>query len=70
MKNNLENEVIVKDGVLAWFIDEETMAKKYEVGRETIRAWNRLGWINGFEINGTLYFENDSVDIDNTLSKG
>ena len=70
LQHNLENEVVIKDGVFSWFIDEDTMAKKYEVGKETIRAWNKLGWINGFEINGTLYFADDSIDLSNTPNKG
>ncbi len=70
LQHDLENEVVIKDGVFVWFIDENTIAKKYGVGKETVRAWNKLGFLNGFEINGTLYFTDDSINLNSTLNKG
>lgn len=70
LQHDLENEVVIKDGVFVWFIDEDTIAEKYGVGKETVRAWNKLGFLNGFEINGTLYFTDDTLRRPNSKNKG
>lgn len=50
--NDLEDEVIDKDGKLLGFITVEEMAIKRGVGVETVTAWIKLGQINGITIGG------------------
>ena len=39
LQNNLENEVVIKDGVFVWLMNEEEAAAKFGVGVATIKAW-------------------------------
>ena len=62
LKHNLENEVILKNGVLVGFIDEDQLAVKFGVGVWTIRAWSDLGSLDGIRIGEKLYFVDDVHD--------
>lgn len=56
LQNDLENEVVIKDGVFVWLMDEEEAAVKFDVGVATIRAWYAFGMLNGTKIGDRLYF--------------
>lgn len=59
MQNNLEDEVVLKDGFFVGFMDENEAAVKLGVGVETIKAWYSLNWLNGFKVGEKLYFRKD-----------
>lgn len=56
LQNNLENEIVVRDGVFIWLMDENEAAVKFGVGLATIRAWYACGMLNGTKIGERLYF--------------
>ena len=56
LENNLENEVVIKDGIFVWLMDENEAATKFNVGVSTIRAWYICGTISGTKIGDHLYF--------------
>lgn len=56
LKNDLENEQIIKKGSFIGIIDEIQLAAKLGVGTATITAWYKMGMIDGLQIGDTLYF--------------
>lgn len=55
LQNNLEDTDV--DSIMSSvFIDEEKVAKKFNVGVATVRTWYALGIIRGFEDQNKLYF--------------
>lgn len=56
LQNNLEDEVVLKDGFFVGFMDETEAAAKFGVGVWTIRAWYALGEIDGIASGEKLYF--------------
>lgn len=56
LQNNLENEVVIKDGIFVWLMDEREAAARFNVGVETVRAWYICGSISGTKIGDHLYF--------------
>ena len=56
LQNDLENEVVIKDGVFVWLMSEDEAAAKFDVGIATIRAWYVCGMISGTKIGDSLYF--------------
>lgn len=62
LKNNLENEVVLKDGIFIGFMTEKEAAVKFEVGVETIRVWYTLGVLDGVEFGDAVYFLKDVED--------
>ena len=56
LQNNLENEVVIKDGLFVWLMDENEAAVKFEVGVATIKAWYMCGFLSGTKIGEHLYF--------------
>lgn len=67
LQNNLEDTVVLKDGVFVGFMTEEEAAVKFGVGIETIRAWYTCKWIKGTKIGDSLYFLKDVADPRNTI---
>lgn len=58
--NDLEDEVIDKDGRLVGFLTIEDFAIKKKVGIATIKGWIKLGRLKNISIGGiTLIPEND-----------
>lgn len=55
LKNNLENEEIIKDGRLLGFVTIEEAAEELEVGVATIRAWIKMGDLRAIEVDGKTY---------------
>lgn len=62
LENNLEDEVIFKNGTVSGFMTSQELASKFYVGIETINIWVRLGWIDGINIGGTIYFLKNTED--------
>lgn len=56
LQNNLENEVIFKDGAPVGFMTEEEVAVKYNVGITTARMWYECGIFDGIKIGKNIYF--------------
>jgi hypothetical protein len=56
LENKLENELVVKDGIFIWLMDEEEAAVKFGVGVSTIKTWYTLKKLDGFKIKDRLYF--------------
>lgn len=46
LQNNLENEVVLKDGQLICFLTDEEVAIKFNVGLSTIKIWRKYGYNN------------------------
>lgn len=59
MQNNLEDEVVLKDGFFVGFMNEEEAAVKLGVGVETVKAWYSLKWLDGIQVGEKLYFRKD-----------
>lgn len=62
LQNDLENEVVIKDGIFVWLMDEEEAAVKFDVGVATIRAWYMCGMLSGTKIGNRLYFFRNVTD--------
>lgn len=62
MKNGLEDEEVIKNGVFVGLIGEDEVATRFGVGVNTIKAWHALGRIEGHRINGYLRFRKDVTD--------
>lgn len=62
LQNNLENEVVLDNGVFVGFMDEKEAAARFGVGVETIRAWHSLSMLNGFRDGEKLYFLKNTPD--------
>lgn len=69
LQNNLENEVVVKDGIFVWLMNEEEAAVKFGVGISTIKAWHACGMLSGTKINDHLYFLRNASDPRKTDDK-
>ena len=62
LQNNLEDTVVLKDGVFIGFMTEEEAAVKFGVGIATIRAWYYCKELTGTQIGDSLYFLKDVAD--------
>ena len=62
LQNNLENVVVIKDGVFIGFMTEEEVAVKFGVGIATVHAWYNSKMIYGTKIGDYLYFPKDVAD--------
>jgi hypothetical protein len=56
LQNDLENEIIVKDGIFIGFMNEEEAAIKFGVGVATIKAWYACKMLTGTNIGNRVYF--------------
>lgn len=62
LQNNLENEVVIKDGTFVWLMDENETAAKFNVGVATVKAWYVCGMLDGIKIGDKLYFLRNAND--------
>ncbi len=62
MSNGLENEEVIKNGVLVGLIGEDKVAVRFGVGVETVRAWTKMGRIKGIQFGDHLYFLDNVID--------
>jgi hypothetical protein len=56
LQSDLENEIVIKDGIFIWLMNEEEAAVKFNVGVSTVRAWYICGMLSGTKIGDHLYF--------------
>lgn len=56
LQSNLEDEIVIKDGIFVWLMDETETAAKFNVGVSTVKAWYICGMISGTKIGDHLYF--------------
>ena len=62
LQNNLVNEIVIKDGIFVWLMNEEEAAVKFGVGVATIKAWYIYGMLSGTKIGDHLYFLRNTSD--------
>ena len=62
LENNLENEMIIKDGVFIKLMNEEEAAIKFQVGIATIKAWYECGILKGTKIGDSIFFLRDMTE--------
>lgn len=62
LQNDLENEIVIKDGIFVWLMNEEEAAAKFGVGVATIKAWHIYGILHGTKIGEHLYFLRNTTD--------
>ena len=62
LQNKLEDEVVIKDGIFIWLMDEAEAAVKFNVGVATVRAWYVCGMLDGTKIGDHLYFLRNASD--------
>ena len=62
LQNNLENEVVIKDGIFIWLMNEEEAAIKFDVSIAQIKAWYTCGMLDGTKIGDHLYFLRNVAD--------
>ena len=62
LQNNLEDEIVIKDGIFVWLMNEEEAAAKFNVGVATVKAWYACGMLNGTKIGDHLYFLRNASD--------
>ena len=60
LKNNLEDEPVIKDGVLIGFMTRVEAAKKFGVGTATIQVWIEHGLLESFMLNGATMIPKNS----------
>ena len=56
LQNDLENEIVIKDGIFVGFMTEEEAAVKFDVGISTVKTWYERGMLSGTKIGEHLYF--------------
>lgn len=59
LQNNLEDEVVLSNGIFTGIMNVEEAALKFNVGVATIGAWYRLGMLPGFTLGGSIFFMKD-----------
>ena len=62
LQNNLEDEIVIKDGIFIWCMNEEEAAVKFNVGVSTVKAWYVCGMISGIKIGEHLYIPRNISD--------
>ncbi len=62
LQNNLEDDVVLKDGFFVGFMDENETAAKFGVGVWTIKAWYSIGILDGIRVGEKLYFLKSITD--------
>lgn len=62
LQNDLENEIVIKDGIFVWLMNENEAAVKFDVGIAQIKAWYMCGMISGTRIGEHLYFLRNTID--------
>ena len=62
LENKLEDEIVIKDGIFIWLMDENETAAKFGVGVATVKAWYVTGMADGTQIGDHLYFLRNMSD--------
>ena len=56
LQSKLEDEIVIKDGIFVWLMNEEEAAVKFGVGIAQVKAWYVCGMLDGTKIGDHLYF--------------
>ena len=59
LKNNLEDEVILEEGIFTGLMTAEEAAIKFGVGVGTVKAWFDCGILTGTKIGNSIFFLKD-----------
>ena len=71
LENHLEDEEFFKDGKIPGLLTYEEAAIKFAVGKETIIAWVKLGYLKAVTIYGNHYIpENAELSYEKKKKKG
>lgn len=62
LQNDLENEVVIENGVFIGFMNEEEAAVKFGVGVATVRTWYSQKMLKGVQMENHIYFLRDAPD--------
>lgn len=62
LENRLEDEIVIKDGIFVWLMDENEAAVKFGVGVAQVRAWYITQMLDGTKIGDRLYFLRNAKD--------
>lgn len=62
LQNNLEDTIVLDNGVFIGFMTEQDVAVKFGVGIATVRAWYQCKMLQGTQIGDSLYFKSDVAD--------
>lgn len=62
LENKLEDEIVIKDGIFVWLMDENETAAKFNVGVPTVKAWYVTGMASATQIGDHLYFLRNMKD--------
>lgn len=54
LQNDLENEVVIKDGVFIELANEEKVAARFNVGAATVKVWRKYGVFRNNNKNGGI----------------
>lgn len=61
LSNGLENEPVFKDGKFIGFMTEEEAAVRMDVDTATIKAWQRIGLLEGITVNAATYIPGNAT---------
>lgn len=67
LQNNLEDTVVLENGLFTGFMTEEDAAIKFDVGVATVRAWYQCRMLDGTKIGDSLFFRKDVADPRKTI---
>lgn len=70
LQHNLENTIVLENGIFTGFMTEEETAVKFNVGVATVRAWYHCKMMEGTQIGDSLYFRKDVADPRITIKIG
>ena len=62
LQNDLENEIVIDNGIFIGFMTEEEAAIKFGVGVATVRAWYARKMLNGVKTGNQIYFLRNAPD--------
>lgn len=54
LENGLEDEPVIKNGMLVGFMNRMEAAEKFEVGVATIQVWLEYGVLEGFRLDEVI----------------
>lgn len=60
IENNLEDELVFKDGRFIGFLTANEAAIRFNVGVETVRFWVEFGYLDGVKIGDELYIPSNA----------
>lgn len=69
LKNDLENEEIIKDGKIVGLVSVDDLAAKFGVGRYTVLTWYAQDRIKGIMVGNSLFFREDQEDPRKAVEK-